>query len=137
MSGMLQLPAIGDPNGFYSHQRSWRFYAESVKNPKAFKSVKCNSLDQFKARQFNASDTSFMGFGLDLRQALFNNIELMLIFITLAARLETFTAKRTAFHLSAEKLLEFINLLNLYQKQFLNKINFNQKFSMFSIRLGF
>lgn len=52
---------------FCSHQRSWRFYAESVKSKdkNVFDSIKCNSWNDFVNDKCDKSSKAYMGYGVD------------------------------------------------------------------------
>ena len=47
------------------HARAYFFFQESVRNPRAFQAVRCNSLDDFKANRCY-SITEHMGFGANI-----------------------------------------------------------------------
>ncbi|XP_078046325.1 pancreatic triacylglycerol lipase-like [Augochlora pura] len=50
------------PDDYCSHHRSWRFYAESVKNPKGFLGVECNDDWAFLKGLCNNTNVVPMGF---------------------------------------------------------------------------
>lgn len=51
-----------------NHARSWHFYQLTVRNPKAFPAVRCDSWDDFenKGKCYN-DDIEYMGFGGNIR----------------------------------------------------------------------
>lgn len=57
----LELPGTRD---VCSHRRAWHYYQESVKNPKAFIAIKCNSSDAF-TNSTCENEKAFMGFSTD------------------------------------------------------------------------
>lgn len=51
--------------GLCSHQMSWRFYAESVENEKAFPALLCNSYLDFLNNKCKQNEIVYFGYGMD------------------------------------------------------------------------
>lgn len=50
--------------GYCAHLRAWKFYAESVRNPKAFPSIKVNNMRRRRDGHFRFVPEAFMGFSV-------------------------------------------------------------------------
>ncbi|CAD6240847.1 GSCOCG00008951001-RA-CDS [Cotesia congregata] len=59
--GCPRLQSVQDTAGICDHRKSWRIYAESIINPKAFRALKCPSYSDYLAGNCKNNDAVYFG----------------------------------------------------------------------------